>query len=67
MGNAKYLVHAEHNEPGNSMTIECDGVPEMVHYALACVERGYDPVRTEIVREVEHEEEPKPLHGNVIS
>ena len=63
----KYLVHAEHSDPANSITIECSDVAEMVHYALACVEQGYDPVRTEIVREVEHEEAQKQLHGNVIS
>ena len=52
----KYLVHAEHKDPVNSITIECSDVAEMVHYALACVEQGCDPVKTEIIREAEHEE-----------
>lgn len=52
----KYLVHAEHKDPANSILIECSDVAEMVHYALACVEQGYDPVKTEIIREAEYEE-----------
>ena len=63
----RYLVHAEHIDPANSIMIECTDVAEMVHYALACVEQGYDPVKTEIIREAEYEETQKQLHGNVIS
>jgi len=59
---SKYLVHAEHSDPANSMIIECSDVAEMVQYANECRRQGYT-VKTE----VRHEEEPKPLHGNVIS
>lgn len=50
--NFKYFVHAEHKDPANSMTIECDDLSEMVHYALECVRQGYQ-TKTEIVRDKE--------------
>lgn len=46
----KYLVHATHTDPANTMTIECDNVPEMVHYANECRRQGYQ-VKTQVLDE----------------
>ena len=46
----KYLIFATDKDPENNISIECDGISDLVEYTQKCVQQGY-MVIVEMMRE----------------